>query len=130
MLRKLYKSLYALKRHERLLRVPRQYANLIDPASVGEDDALIMGRSSARSPENVQRLMKLYGVRNVDRLIDLLPDQRYRRNPYRRFMAFLRALTRSLPYNPDMRRLRILRQKGYLSRPDLHARIERIRNFE
>ena len=130
MFRKLYKALYGLKRHERMLKVPRQYANRIDPAQIDLDTALIMGRSSARSPENVRALMKLHGVDRPHELIGLLPDQRYRANPVRRFLSLLRALTGALPYNPDARRYRLLKAKGYFSRPDLHARIDRIGEFK
>lgn len=126
---KLYKALWGLKRYEKLLKVPRQYANRLEATAVDEDAALVMARSAARSPENVRALMKAHGVNSVVELLKHLPDQRYKARPLRRILARLRAINGELAHNPDVSRYNKLAAKGLFSRPDLHARIDRIKEF-
>lgn len=128
MFKQVVTKLFKLRRYERLLRVPRQYANSC-PGVIDDDSALILGRSAARCPENVKQLMAHYKVQKVEDLLDLLPDQRYRRHVTRRLVSLLRAATGALPYNPDSRRNRLLYRR-YFTRPEIHARVMRASEFE
>lgn len=130
MLRKLYVSLLRLRTYEKLLKVPRQYANRVHLAEVDPDSALVMGRSAARSPANVKRLMKLYNVKTVEELLPYLPDYRYKRRPFARFVNLLRQFSGALPYNPDVSRYRMLQKRGYFSRPDIQERRAKVREYE
>ena len=125
-----YKALFGLKRHEHLLKVPRQYANPLDPRHDDPDAALIMGRSSARSPDNIRALLDYHAVEKVEHLLPLLPDQRHHPHPLRRIQAFLRRMAGASPYNPDLRRERRLREHGYFSRPDIHDRLTLVLNYQ
>lgn len=128
--RKVYKALFGLRRFEKLLRPPRMYSNPRDPHRIDFDTALIAGRSAARSPENVQQLMKLHDVASVDALVPLLPDRRYRRHPLRRLRSILRAIGGGSIYNPDNRLRRQLRRAGHYTHRDIRARIHAIEEFE
>ena len=130
MIKKFIKYMYGKRRYEQLLKVPRQYANHIDPADVDFDSVIVMARSNARSPDNVRALMREYNVNSVDELLKHLPDQRYFRRPRSRLISMLRNFFGYSPYNPDLQRKRRLRRIGFFDRPDIHERIARVKDFE
>ncbi len=127
--KRFHKNMFGRALHQHLLRVPRQYANEHSP-TYDRDAALIMGRSSARSPENVQALLKAYQVERVEELLELLPDQRHQLHPLRRLRAMLRRMAGASPYNPDLSRERRLKALGYFSRPEIHERIAQVKQYQ
>lgn len=128
--RKVYKALFGLRRFEKLLRPPRMYSNPRDPRRIDFDTALIAGRSAARSPENVQQLMKQHSAASVDELAAVLPDRRYHRRPLRRLRSILRAIGGGSIYNPDNALRRQLRRAGFYTHRDIKSRIQAIEDFE
>lgn len=108
MIRKFHRMLFHLKDRERLDIAPRMYAADYDSRQISPDVAKVFARSAARSPENIQRLLKQYEVETIQELIPLLPSRQRRARPRERFRAWIMRMKGLLPYDPLRPRLRRL----------------------
>lgn len=126
MLHKIQHYFWGLRYFERLLKVPRQYANVVDdPRDVDRESAIIMARSYARSPENAQQLMAAHEATSALDLVNALPDNTYRPNPRRQLVSMLRRITGASYYNPDTSRRRQLVRSGYFAPEKIKRRVAR-----
>lgn len=118
MFHKFQKMLFYLTLKERLPRVPRIYANKIDPAEIDDDIARVMIYSQARDRRGVEILKSKYKVETVDELLALLPPNNLRnraewRMRLRRWLARLMGYTL---YEPVVRPfIKQLKYEGLLS---------------
>ncbi len=108
MIRKFRRMLFHLKAREQLDIAPRMYAAEYDSREISPDVAKVFARSAARSPENIQRLLKQYEVETIQELIPLLPSRQRRANPRARFRMWMMRMRGLLPYDPLRPRLRRL----------------------
>ncbi len=108
MIRKFRRMLFHLKERERLDMAPRMYAAEYDSKTISPDVAKVFARSHARSPENIQRLLKQYQVETIQELIPLLPSRQRQAHPRQRFHNWMMRLKGLLPYDPLRPRLRRL----------------------
>jgi hypothetical protein len=111
LIRKFLRMLFGLKLKDRLDRAPRMYSNPYD-RRVSRDVARVFARSAARSPTNVEQLMRQHKVKSVEELLILLPDRQRRANPRARLRAWLTRISGLLPYDPLPSRLNRLRWEG------------------
>lgn len=102
MIWKILKILFSMKAKQRLDIVPRHYANEYD-RRVSRDVARVMIRTAARSPVNVDMLLKQYKVDTVDELLKLLPSRKRKVNPRERFRRWMMRLESSYDYEPVIR---------------------------
>ena len=105
------RMLFGLKLKDRLDRAPRMYSNDYD-RHVSRDVEKVFAASGARSPENVQQLLKQYKVSTIEELLPLLPDRQRRVNPRQRFHLWMMRLKGLLPYDPLPSQLSRLRWEG------------------
>ena len=118
-MRRLLKMLFEVKPHDRLDRVPRAYAPDYDPHTIDDEVAKVMARSAARSPRNVELLLRDYHVATVNELLPLLPRRQpiHPRERLRRWYQRWRNLVDYEPViRPALRKMDIPEDHGTLIR--------------
>lgn len=124
MIRRFRRMLFELKPKMQLDIAPRHYAPDYDPKKVTDLEAKVFARTAARSPRNVQLLLRHYRVETIEELLPLLPARRRSVNPRARLRRWFLRLMGLVDYEPVVRPvLRRLSNEGRL--PDHTTLIRR-----
>ena len=89
---------------EQLPRLQNTLTSQYDPASISDDERLIMQAGVVKSPQEARRLLTAYNATNAVELLTMLPD--HRPDYKKRFQRFLFSIEGSYPSNPYKHRLR------------------------
>lgn len=115
MIRRFRKMFFELKPKMQLDIAPRHYAPEYDSRKVTDLEAKVFARTAARSPKNIQLLMKAYRVESIEALLAVLPSRKRSVNPRDRFRRWLLRVFGQVSYEPVVRPvLRRLSQEGRL----------------
>ena len=113
MLHQFWRMLFYLKPKHRLDRVPRSFAPEYD-RRVSHDVAKVFVRTQARSPQNIEILMRQYKVETIEQLLAVLPPRSRSAHPRERLYRWLARLNGLLLYEPVAPMLRRLQARGHI----------------
>jgi hypothetical protein len=108
---KIIKYFRHIKTSDTLPPVPHSYSSEFELKQLPEDVETLMKMSALRSPHNVERLKRRYGVETTAELVDQLP-KRHKPRRGERFMPLLRRILGTTAYDPMRRHYLEHRRKG------------------